>query len=288
MSERLYYPVHILPKPSWGIMDSGKIIRQCPSAIVARWFPGEKEEIISSEFGEGRGSLYYSAIKDMKIPNLSVNLLGTLVEIEDFRYNRRNGGDEKWEPGTLVSISDFQPEEDYYEIEGDITVIGWEMAKLHERPVNFPKDLNKEEEFYRLREEVKDQISKGLGDKIPSETYNQLIIGEYLDLKVKDGIKCPEGIDKGSSEGRKKLKKLPRTIDWGGETRLNHDPRNLDYWHFVMDLYVLESPEEPILKGKQAWFKSMCNVIKDRLRRTGIYLERVPQSAKISDWQKLI
>ena len=80
-------------------------------------------------------------------------------------------------------------------------------------------------------------------------------------------------------EDNKKL----RIADFTGESRCNHAPTMLNYWHYTIDLYSADDSKTPLKKISKGWREKMGLYLQDYLCNSFLLLKEEAQVARIDD-----
>lgn len=219
---------------------AGDIIGNCPGAVVGHWLEGPREKFIDGSLGEGYESLQMNAIPLERMANFSTNLLGGLFQYEDFHY--RQVLDEPWD-----GKSDVDGEKAVvgnYVWMDEVTVIGWMLSDIHNVTLPYNRSFGKKKDYDAYLE----QLAK------PDDTKAETIYMQEWESLSQD-------------PNNKKV----RIIALEGHTAVNHDPRILNYWHFVIDIYPAENSDKPLPGGvSKGWQGKLSLSLQDILRNTFI------------------
>lgn len=245
------YPREILPQQGWRqCICTQDLVDRCPEAMLGRKLDGTKEHCINPE----DNSIYMSVLPVDSIPNLSCSLLGTFFKVNHLHFLPDNEGKTSWEEGAMVG--DEMMHEDNYNHFSDITVVGWKAKEVHGKPLPYSHVFDKKALYDAFKE-----AAKGVAELRKIEVY----LDEWEDLK--------------KNPTNSKL----RIAEVVGETRVNHDPTNLNYWHFTIDIYPAETDIKPLKDVSKGWSKSIAANFCDFLRHCYEIIENDAQVAKVED-----
>ncbi len=234
------YPVHIIPTEGWNHdIKCDAILYVCGNAMIGRRIEGCAEDCIDSSLGEDAIFLKEEALATDEIPNLSTSLLGAKHEIDDFSFRQTGQGKAPWDKEE-VSISAFCVDKDFVRIDTEFIVAGWSLFGLNNRDVPYRKTFNKKKEYDAFVDSVNKANESPNKEKIYLEEYEKLPKNEA-----------------GDSYG-----------EYNGKVIVNHAPTKLNYWHFTVDLYPVDSPDKPLKGVKGAWREMMAENVADYLRRS--------------------
>lgn len=245
------YPKHILPVIGWKIgIKASEILEICKSSIIGHRIDGLISDCTENRMGELHLKCEFLPTK--RIPNLSSNLLGAKFQLEDFRFIQKNAGKEKWDG--VCQTEDLLKDENYEEQTGDMFVIAWNIDDLEGFSIPYKRNFPKK----NLYDEIKNKV-------LSSE---EIYLVEYDKLPVDDN--------------------KVHYLDSEGEVHLTHEPTNLNYWHFTIDLFPLEDNEHPIKRADNAWQKMMADNVGDYLRKTFLLVPDHICPPKIDSWEDLV
>lgn len=264
-SELGKYPTHILPTKGWSKkIPTKELLNICSEALIARRFDGTYDQCVDLSLGEENTSLRFSKFRIEELPNISNSLVGTPHTLKDFCYSQKKNGREDWD-GRKINLKDFK-KEDFEKVENKITVVGWRVRKLHGMRLPYERSFPKGADFEVFKESLKQADASGMSDEERIEFHKQIALLAYQDLKIKD---------------------KKRILELEGKALVNHDPTNLNYWHYTVDEYPEENPDVGIGKADKGWRQWMCKTLEDYMRHQFIYLDVVPTESVISDWKRL-
>lgn len=251
------YPVHIIPEEGWKKdIQCKDVIALCKEAVTGRRIDGALKDCIDFSLGEDAVSLKEEVLPTDDIPNLSTSLLGTPFQLDDFHFRQIGNGQKNWE-GRAIKLESFKIDEDYKYIKTDFFIVGWSMIYLNERPVPYNKVFNKKKEYTAFIDKIKATSEKEVS-----------YIEEYENLqKNEDGMPYAE---------------------FNGKIIINHIPTNLNYWHFTIDLYPIDTPDKPIKDTKKTWREMMAENVADYLRKSFYILPDMSTPPVIPNWVSLI
>lgn len=254
------YPVRIIPSFGWNDdIKCDAILCVCKDAMVGRRIEGSAEDCVDSSLGEDAISLKEEALTKDEIPNLSTSLLGAKHQIEDFRFRQIGQGKAPWDKEE-VGISAFCIDKDFVRIDTEFIVVGWSLFGLNNKDVPYRKTFNKKKEYDAFVDSVNKANESQNKEKIYLEEYEKL-------SKNENGVSYGE---------------------YNGKVFVNHAPTKLNYWHFTVDLYPVDTPEKPLKGVKGAWREMMAENIADYLRRSFYILPDSDLPPLIDRWESLV
>lgn len=204
------YPKEILPQQEWvQTIQVGDIISACPMAMLGHLLVGTYKECVDDSTGEGMEYIRRDVLPLKRMANLSCSLLGTYFSLPYFHFLPDNGGKEPWKES--VGVSEELLSEQNYNYYPEVTVVGWALQALEGRTLPYPRLFTKKTEF--------DTFQKGAAD-VAAERNVEIVQKVWAELR--------------EDEQNKKM----RIADFKGETRCNHAPTMLNYWHFLL-IYIL-------------------------------------------------
>lgn len=257
MSENKY-PTVIVPQVGWRASITGDEIKSISGGlVVGRRIDGTTEEMLDTSLGEDAVSLKPKAITKERVPNLSICLLGGPHLIDHFSFRQIGHGAARWDGEENVDVESAVNGVDYLMAGEQWFVVGWTVESVHR--VSFP---------YK-RVFAKEAMYKGFVDSINKlKSPESIYLDEYKKLPVEGG-KGP--IFKAT-----------------GEIRLNHFPTRLNYWHYTIDAYSMENPDNPIMELKNAWQKDIAANILDQFNRTFSIISDPNGVPTIKDWEQFV
>lgn len=249
------YPERIVPKPEWRdnilVRD---ILNLTQSAVIGRRIEGEKVDSIDSSLGDDNATLKENILPVHSIPNLSTNLMGCCFEIEDFVYIQNNKGKEKWIEGDNV-LDILLDDRNFTHCHNTFFIVGWYIKELEGKHFPYVRKFNQKKDYDDFMCRV-------------NEFYAEMFVEEYEKI-------CTD------TNGYKK-------VDAECELRINHNPTNLNYWHFTIDLYPMDSMDHPIQKTKNSWMRLMAENVRDYLRHTFSLIPDELEPQTIKGWEELV
>lgn len=219
---------------------SDDIMAACPEAVVGHWLDGERSKFIDDSMGDGYEQLRMSALPIDRMANLSTSLLGGLFLLSHFHYTQKNK--DQWDgegdvDESLASADNY----DWMEV---VTIVGWMIADIHLQPLAYSRLFGKKKDY----DEYKGRLAKSIEDS-------------------KDKICLEEWENLASDEQNAKM----RIVNLEGLSMVNHDPKPLNYWHFVIDIYPAEDKRKPLPSGvSKSWKGKLAVSLQDILRNTFI------------------
>lgn len=261
MAETIY-PRNIISRKGWkkGI-EAIDILNNCPNAIIGHWVKGTFDSCVDNSLGEGMERLSEEALPTKDLPNLSCSLLGALYMFEDFRFLPADEGKKPWVEDT--DVPEEMITEKNFIILSNIIVVGWLISKVHLYRMKYPHGFSKKKEYDTLKEKAI-EVAR-------NRSINATYLKEWDDLVLAEG-----------SQNQ-------RVAELIGEARVNHDPTNLNFWHFTIDTYPAESDIKPIKNASDGWRFYMAANLADYLRRSFMYINEsttIPQITEKSIWEK--
>lgn len=245
------YPSEILPQQGWRqCICTQDLVERCPDAMLGHKLDGTLEQCINPE----DDSIYMSVLPVDCIPNLSCSLLGTFFKVNHLHFLPDNEGKTPWEEGTVVG--DEMMCKDNYNHYSDITVVGWKAREVQGKPLPYDHVFDKKTLYDAFKE-----AAKGIAELRKVEVY----LNEWEDLK--------------KNPANSKLK-IAEVV---GEARVNHDPTNLNYWHFTIDIYPAESDIKPLKNASKGWSRNIATNLCDFLRHCYEIIENDAQVAVIDE-----
>jgi len=256
------YPHDILPRKSWkkGILLKD-VISCCPNALIGRWLEGPKESFLDDSLGDDMVALFPEALPVKSVPNLSCCLLGALFLYEHFHYHQINEGNKPWVGNT--DIADDMLTTDNYIFMPKVTVIGWMINEVERYTIEYEHVFQKKKDY----------------DKIKSAA-SQIADNKNIDVAY---LKEWEELTSDPSNEKNRIAELK------GGVRVNHDPTNMNYWHFTIDSYPAESEVNPLKNASDGWRKNMAVNLVDFLRRSFVHITEsttIPAITNSNVWEK--
>lgn len=254
------YPRDIVPCNGWrkGILASE--ITACNlHAIIGHWLEGPKENFIDDSLGEGMIALSTDALPIERIPNLSCSLMGALFLFEHFHFRQVKDGKNPWDGDT--NIPDSMLNEENFIYMPEVTVIGWEINSLENRDLPYRRAFSKKSEYDKVK-----QMSAEIGRK-------RGICTSYL--------KGWEDMTNNTENGKQRI------ADLKGKCHIIHNPTNMNFWHFTIDIFPADK-EEPMKSVSAAWQKNIASYLADYLQRAFIHITEATDIPGISNniWEK--
>lgn len=238
MEERKY-PVHIIPYDGWTVQITCEaILKADAAAVIGRRMQGTSDKYLDFSLGEDEPFLKHNWIEKHELPNLSTSLLGAMFKPKDFQVIQKGDGDLTWK-GENIVFDRFKEGEDYVWVEEPFFILGWKIEELEDKKLPYPHVFPKETDYALFSEKHKEVYEE---NKIFLEEYQKLPRNEH---------------------------KMP-FLELIGVIKVNHNPKNLNYWHFTIDIYPFDT-EKPIEETKKSWMKAMALSFKDILSQTFIY-----------------
>lgn len=255
------YPRNLISRRGWkkGI-EAVDIINNCSDAIIGHWIEGTYESCIDLTLGPGMERLKEESLPNKSVPNLSCSLLGALYLYEHFKYLPANDGKKLWDENTDVPDEMVSP--DNYTILAKYFVVGWLIRNVHFYHIEYPHGFSKKKEYDAFKNKA-----EGVAEK---RNIDAAYLKEWEELKF--------------AVGSDKL----RIAKLKGEARVNHNPTNLNFWHFTIDSYPAEDDVKAIANASDGWRYNMAANLADYLRRSFKYIEDstdIPQISDSSLWE---
>lgn len=256
------YPRNLISRKGWkkGI-EAVDILNNCPDAIIGHWIQGSFDSCMDYSLGEGMERLSEDALPTKNLPNLSCSLLGALFLLEHFKYLPAEDGKKPWVEDTEI------PEEmimgKNFTILSNFIVVGWLIRKVHSYRVKYPHGFSKKKEYDAFRDKAIEVATK--------RNINAAYLKEWDNLVL---------------AGQNQSQRVAELI---GEARVNHDPTNLNFWHFTIDTYPAESDIKPIKNASDGWKFNVATNLADYLRRSFFCIDEsttIPQVTDKSIWEK--
>lgn len=256
------YPRNLISRKGWkkGI-EAIDIINNCPDAIIGHWIKGTRESTLDSSLGQGMERITEEALPSKDIPNFSCNLLGALYYFEHFKYLPTEDGKKPWEGDT--DIPDEMITEKNFTIISNFIVVGWMIRNVHLYKMKYPHGFSKKKEYDALRDKAIDVAKK--------REVNAAYLKEWDDLILAEG------------------NQNQRVAELIGESRVNHAPTNLNFWHFTIDTYPAENDIKAIKNASEGWRFNLAANLADYLRRSFIFIDDSTDIPKITEntiWEK--
>lgn len=250
------YPHEILPKQNWREnVPPSNVIGVCQEAILGHMLNGRREDCIDFTLGEDMISILPDKLPLKRIPGLSCCLLGTSFIVEHFHFLPSNDGKKSWHEGVVVP--EEMVNENNYTYYPDVTVIGWLLKEIHKYKIPYKRNFRKQKEYEEFKKDVLAvSNTKGIVD---------LYLEEWEQL-----LENPED-------------KNLRIVNVFGETRVNHAPTMLNFWHYTIDLYSIDNDIKPIDNISGGWKYNMADNFCDYLRRKFVLFENDSTIPKIVD-----
>ena len=214
---------------------------------------GTCKECIDDTAGEGMEFIRRDVLPLKRMANLSCSLLGTSFSLPCFHFLPDNEGKKPWKES--VSVSEEMLSEQNYNYYPEVTVVGWGIQALESRPLPYPRLFAKKTEFEAYQKSAVD---------VAAERNVEIVQQEWAELL--------------EDEQNKKM----RVADFKGETRCNHAPTMLNYWHFTIDLYAANNNDNPLKRISKGWSEKMATNLQDYLCRTFVHLTDEAQVPRIA------
>lgn len=254
--EEKKYPVHIIPNDGWSLrIPCEAILKNDSDAIIGRRILGSPDKYLDFSLGEDEPILKDKWIDKHELPNLSTSLLGAMLKLGDFQVIQKGEGDLPWKGGN-VDFDKFKEGKDYVWVEGLFFILGWKIIDLEDKTLPYTQVFPKENDYSTFTEK-----HQAVYDE------NKIFLEEYKKLERNDN-------------------KLPY-LDLEGSININHDPKNLNYWHFTIDMYPFDTAE-PLVDTKKSWSKAMALSFKDILSQTFLCLNIESEINEIKGWEDFI
>lgn len=255
MEERRY-PTHIIPNPIWSkCLYCNTLLKFDNNAQIGRRMTGNPDEYLDFSLGEDEPFLKDDWIKKHEVPNLSTSLLGAAFNFDDFVVKQKGDGDRKWR-GEHINFKNFSEGTDYEWIEGKYFVLAWKLIDLDGQKLPYNQLFPKKNDYINFTQKI-DNMDKV--DRIIWEEYDNLQRNEqktpFLDLK--------------------------------GEIKINHDPKNLNYWHFTIDMYQFKT-ETPSEGTKKSVDKALALSMRDILSQTFEFYQSDNEISPIKNWESAV
>lgn len=249
------YPRDILPQPKWiQSIIVGDILKSCPNAMLGHLLVGDYKQCIDDSAGKGMEFIRRDALPLERMVNLSCSLLGTYFMLHFFHFLPCNEGKKPWHSG--MDISEELLSEENYNFYPEITVVGWPLHKVEGFSLPYPRKFAKQKEFENYQDEAV---------AVARERERDIIQHEWAELVA--------------DEENKKL----RIAEFDGETRNNHAPTLLNYWHFTIDLYSANDNQNPLKKVSKGWGEKMATNLQDFLCNTFAFFTETSLIPRIED-----
>lgn len=249
------YPREILPQKEWKqTVAVSDILKNCPDALLGHLLVGDKQLCIDSSLGEDMCVIRRESLPLERMANLSCSLLGTYFALSFFHFLPDNVGRLPWKAGTCI-VDDLLDEKNYNHYP-EITVVGWYLRNIENHSIPYPRIFFKAKEFEAFQDAVA-AIAKDKNEEIVQKEWNDLL----------------------EDEDNKKL----RIADFTGESRCNHAPTMLNYWHYTIDLYSADDSKTPLKKISKGWREKMGLYLQDYLCNSFLLLKEEAQVARIDD-----
>lgn len=264
MSEKILkppYPQDILPRQGWTVpISTDDLLKDCPNLLIGHMLRGSVEQCIDMTAGEDMPCITRSSLPLERMANLSCCFLGSYFLISYFHFLPDNEGEAAWkeEYGMRCDLIT----EDNYTHYPVITVVGWLLREIENRRLPYPKVFSKQSDF-------EENQLKAIN--VAEERNCQIAQQEWQNLKC-------------SEENKKQ-----RIAEFIGESRCNHAPTMLNYWHSTIDIYTAFDNVNPVKKISSGWSKKLAVNLQDYLCRSFVLLKdesKVPHIANDALWVK--
>lgn len=253
------YPQAIVCRSGWKKdINPNDVLQSCADAVLGHWLEGERKKYFNDTLGDGMESLRMSALPLDRMANLSTSLLGAHFKLSHFHYKQINKGACSWDG--VKDVDEELISSDNYEWMEFVSVIGWKIAVIHQYKFVYPRNFAKKGEY---------DLFVASQSATENEDVKETIWEEWDKLQVEGNV---------------------RKVSLVGESRINHDPTILNYWHFVIDLYPRDNDDTPLPSGvSKGWRGKLASKLQDLLMRTYIDMKDgyiPPTITSPSVWEK--
>ena len=156
------YPSGLIPQCGWnpciGVAD---LIGAVPQCVIARRLDGPKEKFVDDSLGEENRFLKNETFRDSGLIDMSVSLLGALLEVNDMRLRQTGEASFDWD-GKEVDAANLV-EKYVVETSGEWFSVSWLVSNIHAQEYPYKKNVEKRN-FQTLKENVKKVTGVVLGE----------------------------------------------------------------------------------------------------------------------------
>lgn len=236
------YPKEILPRKEYlGNIDTALLLEKQSNAVIGHWLDLKdctRQKYIDELMGKEFAQLTTDALPIENMANLSCSLLGAIYGFNHFAFVPKAAGKSSWDK--CSDISDDMLVADNFRTLSEYLVVAWEIKELAGVKLPYVRSFDKKSQYESAVETI---------HKIQANNNEELaVFEEWEKIAQKEGSNL-------------------RDVELEGVIHVNHDPTNLNYWHFTIDLKPMDKEAE--LKGiKSGWQKNMANELFKILRLT--------------------
>lgn len=236
------YPKEILPRKEYlGKIETALLLEKQSNAVIGHWLNLEdctRSRYIDESMGEEFAQLTNEALPQDKMVNLSCSLLGAVYGFVHFAYVPKAAGKISWDKSSDIADDMLVP--DNYKTLSDYLVVAWEIKDLAGVKLPYIRSFDQKKQY--------DTAVKAVHEVQVNNKEELAVFDEWEKISQREGSKL-------------------RDVKLIGEVHVNHDPTNLNYWHFTIDLQPMDKDSE-LKYVKNGWQKNLANELFKILKST--------------------